>query len=172
MATYVALLRSVNVGGRKLAMADLRTLFDTLGHREVRTYIQSGNVVFGAKAGKPAAVRGAIERAIASELGLEVTVLLRTAHDLGKVLAANPFGPGAYVTFLDERPAPAAVKALDPRQYAPDEFAIVGREAYVHAPHGYGRTKINNTYFERKLATRATTRNLRTVATLYDWASE
>ena len=171
MPAYVALLRGVNVGGRKVPMQDLRALFADLGHTAVRTYIQSGNVVFATKVRSPAAVRSALVAALERDFGFPVAVLLRSAAELTVVLERNPYGAGAYVTFLDEAPDRKLVAALDPRAFAPDEFEIAGREVYVRCPNGYGRTKINNTYFERKLATRATTRNLNTVTILRDWAT-
>jgi uncharacterized protein (DUF1697 family) len=150
-------------------MADLRDLFEQLGHENVRTYIQSGNVVFDAK-GPAARVRGDLEQAIDGTFGLEVTVLLRSPAELEKVVRKNPYGSDAYVTFLDGVPDRKLVAALDPTAFAPDEFRVVGPEVFVRCPNGYGRTKINNTYFERKLATRATTRNWKTVRTLLEWA--
>src|SRR5690349_16774971 len=108
---HVALLRAVNVGGRsKVPMADLRALFEELGHTEVQTYIASGNVVFG---GKPDARR--LERALADRFGVETTVILRTAKQLEAVLDAHPFGKDTshtYVTFLAEKPSAPAVKAV------------------------------------------------------------
>jgi uncharacterized protein (DUF1697 family) len=171
MPTHIALLRGVNVGGKKLPMADLRNTFAELGHTEVRTYIQSGNVVFTAKAGGKEKVRAAIEQAIARDSKLAVSVLLRTPAELTSVLKRNPFGADAYVTFLDAKPAAKLIGAIDPGQFAPDEFVVDGREVFVHCPNGYGRTKINNTFFERKLATKATTRNYRTVKLLEEWAT-
>ena len=172
MPTNIALLRGVNVGtGRKVPMQDLRALFETLGHRNVRTYIQSGNVVFSARTGAQDRVRSAIEQAIEREFGFDVAVLLRTPADLTKVLDRNPFGADAYVTFLDEQLDRARVAALDAAPYRPDEFVVDGRNVFVRCPNGYGRTKINNTFFERKLATKATTRNLKTVTTLHEWAT-
>jgi len=170
VARRIALLRGVNVGGRTLPMAGLRDAFEQLGHAGVRTYIQSGNVVFDAT-GSAARVRAAIEQAIDRTFGLEVTVLLRTPAELAKVAAQNPFGADAYVTFLDGAPDRKRVAALDPAPFAPDEFRVIGSEVYVRCPDGYGRTKINNTFFEKKLATRATTRNWRTVETLLEWAT-
>jgi uncharacterized protein (DUF1697 family) len=170
VARRIALLRGVNVGGRKLPMAALREAFEQLGHADVRTYIQSGNVVFDAT-GSAARVRAAIEHAIDDAFGLDVTVLLRTPADLAKVVAQNPYGPDAYVTFLDGAPDRKRVAALDPAPFAPDEFRVIGQEVYVRCPNGYGRTKINNTFFEKKLATRATTRNWRTVDTLLEWST-
>ncbi len=171
MARRIALLRGVNVGGRKVPMAGLREAFEHLGHVNVRTYIQSGNVVFDA-GGSGDSIRAALEAAIDRAFGLDVTVLLRTPADLAKVVKANPFGSDAYVTFLDGVPDRKRVVALDPAPFAPDEFRVVGQEVYVRCPNGYGRTKINNTYFEKKLGTRATTRNWNTVETLLDWVSD
>ena len=171
MGTYVAMLRGINVSGRnKIKMPDLQALFVGLGHRDVTTYIQSGNVVFGARSGTAARVRAALEARIAADFGFEVTVLLRTAAELTATIKKNPFGDSAYVTFLEGAADARKVKTIDAGAYAPDEFAVSGREVFVHCPNGYGRTKINNTFFERKLATLATTRNWRTVTTLCDWA--
>jgi uncharacterized protein (DUF1697 family) len=172
LPTYVALLRGINVSGRnKIAMNDLRAAFETLGHTHVRTYIQSGNVVFAAKAGATARLESAIGKGIATAFGLDVAVLVRTRAELATALKRNPFGADAYVTFLDAVPARARVAGLDPAPYAPDEFAVRGREVFVRCPNGYGRTKINNAFFERKLAAKATTRNWKTVTTLFDWSA-
>jgi uncharacterized protein (DUF1697 family) len=170
MPTRIAMLRGVNVGGRKVPMADLRAIFDALGHTDVRTYIQSGNVVFTAK-GKDATIRSEIEQALQREFGFEVAVLLRTPAELAQVVERNPFGKDAYVTFLDDAPERKQIAAIDASVYAPDEFTVVGKEIFVRCPNGYGRTKINNTFFERKFATKATTRNWNTVTLLLDWAT-
>jgi uncharacterized protein (DUF1697 family) len=171
MSTYIALLRGVNVGGRKLSMTELRAVFDGLGHTDVRTYIQSGNVVFTGKGGAQPRMRAAIEKGIEDNCGLAVTVLLRTPAELASAMKRNPFGDTAYVTFLDGAPDKKLVAALDPAPFAPDRFQVDGNEVFVLCPNGYGRTKINNTFFERKLATKATTRNWKTVRTLRDWAA-
>jgi uncharacterized protein (DUF1697 family) len=171
MSTYVALLRGVNVGGRKLPMADLRATFDGLGHTGVRTYIQSGNVVFTAKTGSKEKVRATIERAIERDSGLDVSVLLRTPAEMSSVLKRNPFGVEAYVTFLDAKPTTKQVAGIEREKYMPDEFVVDGREVFLRCPNGYGNTKINNALFERKLATRATTRNWKTVKLLEEWAN-
>ena len=167
MTNYVALFRGINVGGaRKVPMADLRKTFEALGHTNIATYIQSGNVVFSTP--KPAAAtRSALEARIERDFGHDVTVLLRTTKQLERLVTINPYGAAAHVTFL-EAAAPKLARALDPVQYAPDVFTIAGTEVFVHCPNGYGRTKINNQYFERKLETRATTRNWNTVTTLLE----
>jgi uncharacterized protein (DUF1697 family) len=177
MPSYVSLLRGINVSGRnRIAMADLRALFEAHGHHDVTTYVQSGNVVSRSSTRGAGAVARAIQRAIADDLGLDVTVLVRTPAELHRILEGNPFlGPGAdvaklHVTFLGEPAAATRAAALDGGAFAPDRFAVHGREVYVHCPDGYGRTKINNTFFERKLGVTATTRNWNTVTQLAELA--
>jgi uncharacterized protein (DUF1697 family) len=174
--TYVALLRGINLGARnKIAMADLRELVAALGAEDVSTYVQSGNVVFrhGDSAAKLA---GAIEKRISRDLGLSVTVLLRTQAQLAKVVAGNPFARGGtepkalHVTFLATAPDRARARELDPKRSEPDEFRIVGQEVYLHCPNGYGRSKLSNAYFEKQLGAAATTRNWKTVTTLAELA--
>lgn len=176
MATYVALLRGVNVGGKTLAMTELRRVFVDLGHKEVRTYIQSGNVVFDA-AGSAARVVAELERRIAGELALDTTILLRSAKDLARVVEKNPFlrrgaDPGAlHVTFLAAAPGAGASARLDAPGAEPDELQLVDREIYIHCPNGYGRTKLNNSFIERRVGVAATTRNWRTVEKLLAMAT-
>ena len=175
MAVYVAMLRGINVGGRnKIKMADLLALFAGLGHADVVTYIQSGNVVFTSADKRAAALTSAIEQRITRELGMDVATVLRTKTELGKVIAANPFGKvdlaKVHVTFLAQKPQAALVRALDDHSSPPDEFRIVGREVYVHCPTGYGNTKLNNAFWERRLKTAATARNWNTVTKLYELA--
>lgn len=167
---YVALLRGINVGGRtRVAMDDLRRLFADLGHGDVATYIQSGNVLFDA-AGPSPPVAAAIEECIAAELGLSVTVVLRSAAELDAVVDANPFAGRVpdpsklHVTFLAAEPA-GTVEA--PPGVA-DEWALAGREVFLHCPGGYGRTKLDNGFLERRLGVPATTRTWTTVRKLRD----
>jgi len=174
--TYVAMLRAINLKGHnRIGMADLRALFVDHGCTDVSTYVQSGNVVF--KSPKTAAqlVR-AIERAISSAFGLDVTALVRSKQELGKVVAGNPFTARAadsahlHVTFLAAAPAAARVRDLRARAFAPEELAVRGREVYLHCPNGYGRTKLNNAFLEKQLRVAGTTRNWRTVTRLADLA--
>ena len=173
--TYVALLRGINLGARnKISMAALRELFEELGARNVRTYVQSGNVVFeSARSARD--LRERIEQAIDRELGLDVRVLLRSARHLVDVVRNNPFsthdGASLHVTFLEKRPKQSRVHELDPKQFLPDEFRVVGAEVYLHCPNGYGRSKLSNAFFESRLDVAATTRNWRTVTALAELAS-
>lgn len=171
MARYAALLRGVNVGGNKLSMPDLVRVVEGLGGRDVRTHVQSGNVVFtGAKR-----IGAELEAALLAELGVAAAVLLRSATQLRQVVAAKPFpadGKAVSVTFLVTAPAAAAVKAIDPSAYGDDRFVVDGTEIYLHTPNGYGRSKLTNAFWERKLSTTATTRNWNTVTTLAEMTAD
>jgi uncharacterized protein (DUF1697 family) len=176
LQTYVVLLRGINVGGKtKVSMAELRTLCGELGAEDVRTHLQSGNVVLKSRF-DPAKLTAALEKAISRDLGLPVTVVVRTKAQLQTVVKRNPFTKTSndakklHVAFLAEAPTRARVRELDPDYGAPDEFRVAGREIYLYYPKGYGRTKINNAYFERKLGVAATMRNWNTVTKLAELA--
>ena len=171
MAKYVAFLRGINVGGRnKVPMAALREVFESLGHTEVTTFIQSGNVVFIAP--KPVGAQ-TLETAIQKQFSIKISVVLRTPGELAKVLSANPF-PNAdpsklHVGFMTGKPAAAVVKKLDAARYAPDEFVLRGRDLYLHLPNGMGRAKLP-AYLDRQLAVPTTVRNWNTVNKLVELA--
>ena len=167
---YVALLRGVNLGPRnKVAMAELRATCESIGCTDVSTYIQSGNVVL--RSPRTAKALGtALERAIAEQLGVATTVVVRTPAQLGRVLAANPF-PAAdakelHVGFLSEAPARRAVSSLADLSFPPDEFVLRGAELYFRFPNGMGRSKLGAYPFGRLLGVDVTMRNWRTVTKL------
>jgi len=183
MSTYISLLRGVNVGGKTIRMADLKTLFENLGLTNVRTYLQSGNVLFdtppgGAFSGVDGeALAGAIEAEIARSFGFSASVLIRTALDLQRVIEANPFLHGRledtarlHVTFLKGIPASNRVTFLQVPEGETDEFVVGEGEVFLFCPNGYGRTKLSNAFIERKLDLTATTRNWNTVTALYGMA--
>lgn len=178
--TYVALLRGINVGGKaKVSMPDLRGVFERLGHRDVRTYLQTGNVAFAAPAdaGGEQDLTEAIRRQVASDLGIDVAVLLRTGEELTTIVAANPFlgreedPTKLHVTFLDRVPDTAVAARIPVPAGESGVPAAIGREVYLHCPDGYGRTKLHNTYLEKKLGAVGTTRNWRTVLRLHEMAT-
>lgn len=163
METFVALLRAVNVGGfGKLPMSELRALCEEAGLGAVRTYIQSGNVVFRS-ALPERRVQALLEKALAARMGKPVGVHVRTGAALAEILAKNPFPEAepskVVVIFLDEPPPRGAAKAVKP----PGREALVlsGRELYVHYPDGIGRSKLKIPF-----AAAGTARNLNTVAKL------
>ncbi len=178
MPTYIAMLRGINVSGHNIVkMERLRASFESLKAREVRTYVQSGNVVFQLAAHPPAPLARRIEARLLRDFGFSVAVLLRTARDLKSLTTNNPFlrttsiDPSKlHVTFLSEAPGKAAVLKLDALATGPDRFHVAGREIYLHCPEGYGRTKLSNTAFERILSVSATTRNWKTVNALLELA--
>ncbi|MBY8872371.1 DUF1697 domain-containing protein [Micromonospora sp. PLK6-60] len=178
MNRYVALLRGINVGaGPRVGMADLRRVVTDLGHEDVRTHLQSGNVVFGSRAGDAGALAKGLERAIAEEFGLTVPVLIRDAGELAAVVDGNPY-PGQddptrlLVAFLAAAPAKAKAAALTVPGNENVEFIIAGREVYQHFPDGgYGRSKFTNVHLEKRLGVVATTRNWKTVRALSELAT-
>ncbi|MBL7486932.1 DUF1697 domain-containing protein [Frankia sp. AgB1.9] len=174
MTTYAALLRGINVAGHaSVAMADLHAVFAGLGFAGISTYLRSGNVLFGTEA-PPAALAADIEARLNREIGVRTTVLLRTRDELAALAAANPYldrqddPTKLHVTFLAEEPARARAASLAALAGADEEVTVVGRDVYLHCPNGYGRTKLNNTNIEKKLAVTGTTRNWRTVVALRD----
>jgi uncharacterized protein (DUF1697 family) len=178
MRSYAALLRAVNVSGQnKLAMADLRAHLARAGYQDVTTYLQSGNVVFKAAAASEPKLVGDLERELQRAFGLTVTVLVRTKDQLRDVRAASPFVKrgtdprSLYVTFLAGKPTAAQVTELEAKTMGPDEAVVRGREVHLCCPGGYGRTKLTNSFFERQLGTKATTRNWKTVTQLLELAN-
>jgi uncharacterized protein (DUF1697 family) len=168
---FVALLRGVNVSGhRKVPMAELRGLCESIGLGDARTYLQSGNVVFTSEVA-PAAVGRALEAAIEAELGVTTTESSASVEH-NPFLRASGGTESLYVTFLAAGAAPARRAVLDQTEVdaGPDEFAVSGTEVYLSCPGGYGRTKLNNSFFERRLAVTATTRNWKSVVALAEMA--
>jgi uncharacterized protein (DUF1697 family) len=171
------MLRGINVGGNNMIkMEALRELIAGLGHTDVATYIQSGNVIFKSPAATPATVARAIEAQITTTLGMAITVILRTRGELARIIRDNPFlkrgtDPATlYVIFLNEAPDPARLARLDQKQVVPDEFRLIGTEIYARYAGGYGRSKMTNNFFEGRLAVRATARNWNTVTKLLELA--
>ena len=181
MPLFISLLRGINVSGQKIIpMVRLKDLYESVGFRNVRTYVQSGNVVFESSMRKPEAIRETIEAAIGKTFGINVPVIIRTPAELHAIVDHFPFATKkgfdeskALVVLCDAEPAPALVKAMAPfAAKSSDTYKIVGREVYLHCPNGYGRTLLTNTFFERHLKVSATTRNWRTVGVLVKMAEE
>lgn len=171
MARYVALLRAVNLGATsKVSMAQLRTAVESLGHTDVTTYIQSGNVIF-TSAGR--VTPASLEELIAATFGIDTAVMLRTPTQLARTLDANPF-PQAdpsrlHVGFMAAQQPAATVAALDSSRFLPDEFSVNATEVYLHLPAGMATTKLP-AYLGRVLGVPMTTRTWRTVVTLCELA--
>ena len=173
---WVALLRAINVGtGRTVPMADLRAWMEAAGATEVVTYIQSGNVVLSHPARSEAKLAADLEARITKGAGFTVPVILRTAAQMAAVVQANPF-PDAdpeqlHVGFMAERPAKSAYTGIDAAKFGPEQFAVVGRELWMHLPNGVGKAKLPLALGKVKGAPSYTLRNRRTIAMLVDLSS-
>jgi uncharacterized protein (DUF1697 family) len=170
--THVALMRGINVGGKNiLPMKELARMFGDAGCTNVRTYIQSGNVIFEAPGGA-AKVADTVATNIEKRFGFRSPVILRASQQLRRVILDNPFaGAGVdekmlHVYFLAGAANARAIALLDAGRSAPDAFQVLGQEIYLHLPNGMGRTKLTNAYFDSKLATICTARNWATVLKL------
>jgi uncharacterized protein (DUF1697 family) len=175
---HIALLRGVNLGrNRRLLMADLRGVVERLGYDDIRTHLQSGNIVLTC-AKKPGTVKRELEGAIADELGLETEVFMRTRDELADVVARDPLGkvaddPARYrVSFLSAKPDAAVVRELAKADVAPEQFVVHGREAYAWLPAEVQRSKVAILLSERKLGVTSTVRNWNTVTKLLALADE
>ncbi|MCH0561623.1 DUF1697 domain-containing protein [Streptomyces sp. MUM 2J] len=174
---YAALLRGINVGGsRKLPMADLRTLMEELGHARVRTYLQSGQAVFGADRGDEDALAAELARAIEERFGFPVDVIVRDHAYLRAVAEACPF-PAAeleprqlHVTYFSGPVAAERYACIDPAAHLPEEFRLGDRVLYLYAPEGLGRSRLADALSRARGtdALIATSRNWNTVTKLVE----
>ncbi|HWF19397.1 MAG TPA: DUF1697 domain-containing protein [Verrucomicrobiae bacterium] len=175
LTPYVALLRGINVGGKNmLPMADLAKMFVTARCTDVRTFIQSGNVIFNATPDLAGRIAEVISAQIARKFGCKIPVVLRSARQIEETAVNNPFiKAGApeemlHVMFLADLPKSDKVAQLDAKRSPPDEFIVRGQEIFLKLPNGAARTKLTNAYFDSKLATISTGRNWRTVLKLLE----
>ena len=173
MINYIALLRGINVGGhRKVPMAELRQLMSDLGFDHVKTYIQSGNIIFNADTEDTVQLAEKIQKAILRHFGFEVPVICLEAARLQHAVKSNPFATAStpienlHLTFLSETPEESQVTALEAMDYAPDQFDHQNTWIYLNIPGKYHKTKLSNALFEKKLKVSATTRNWKTVLKL------
>jgi uncharacterized protein (DUF1697 family) len=172
MARFVALLRAVNVGARKVPMAELRALCEELGWKGVRTYIQSGNIVFGAN-GKPDTLEALLEKALAAKLGFEVPVMVRSASAWKAHSEANPFQeasenePNRVLVGLSKHaPKAGAAEAIEAKARAGERVVEAGGALWFHYPAGVGTSKLTPALIDRAAGSPVTARNWRTMTTL------
>ena len=172
---YIALLRGINVGGKHIVpMKEVAAIFADAKCSDVRTYIQSGNVVFTGSRDAAKSLPALLGKKIEERFGFAVPVIIRNRDELAQVVCESPFIKQGlpehtlHVYFLADLPSTAAVKSLDANRSAPDEFRVAGRHIYLHVPNGMGRTKLTSTYFDSKLSTICTARNWATVNKLLE----
>jgi uncharacterized protein (DUF1697 family) len=175
MPIYVALLRGINVGGnKKIKMDKLRSSLEAIGLERVKTYIQSGNVVFKSAKVPATALSKNIEALILKDFGFSASVITRTADEIKNMIANNPLlkKPGIdpeklHIAFLSAAPAAAALKKLAELTLAPDESRCHGKEVYFYFPNGVSGSSLWKHPLDRVLSVEATMRNWRTVNTVY-----
>lgn len=176
MKTYMSLLRGINVGGRnKIKMADLKNLYEKLGFQNIETYIQSGNVIFKSEEPDIRLLENKIKNQILADFGYSIHILIKKTDIIKTVVDSNPYLKDRNedikllcVTFLSEIPAPELLDNLKDFQYKEDEFFIQDDLIFLFTPGGYGKTKLSNNFFEKKLKISATTRNWKTVLKLQE----
>jgi len=171
MKTYIVLLRGINVGGhKKVLMAELRELLSNSGFKNVRTYIQSGNVILESSEENPQNIENIIHKAIIAHFGFEVSILVRTRQELQAVFDNCPFLDekkiNSYFTLLHSIPEKNLIESVSHISYPNEEFVITDACIYFYCSMGYGNVKFNSNLFERKLKTTTTTRNYKTMVKL------
>jgi len=171
MNTCIALLRGINVSGQNsVKMDDLTAIFRELDFTDIRTYIQSGNVIFKSTQTSCDELEKMISERILLKLGMNVKTFVFDEKSFEGIIGKNPFIADKtkeqaflHITFLSDRPDKLLIESLQSFKLPEEEFLINNRAIYLYCPKGYGKTKLNNTLFEKKLKTVATTRNWRTV---------
>lgn len=172
---HVVLLRSVNVGGRKLAMADLRALCEQAGATQVRTYIQSGNVVLRSPLGEHELAED-LERRIGGHAGYDVPVVVRSIDELAATVDRCPFAtdgdPSRLVVSFARQVPDEPLRGLDPDGFGAETFALDGRDLYLWLPDGQGRSRLAQKLAATPFGKVGTARNWKTVVTLLALARE
>lgn len=176
MNSYVSMLRGINVGGkRRVKMDDLKEFYASMGCLNVQTYVQSGNVIFQHRDSNGSKLAGKIEHSLNEHFGLDIAVLIRTKEELKKLIEKNPFADKdeskLHVIFLSSKPQKISTNQIDRYVAAEEAYSISDKEVYLFCPNGYGRTKLSNNFFEKTMKVTATTRNWRSVNTLYSMSS-
>ena len=182
MKTYIAFLRGINVSGKNLIkMVELKQLFIDCGFTKVTTYIQSGNVIFNVSETTTSKIEQTVIDAIRKKFDYEVKVLVISKNELERIFKSNPFIKNnaeidiskLCVTMLSQK---TDVKDLTPINEltvnSNDEFILDDKKIYLNCPSGYGKTKLTNNLFERKLKVAATTRNWKTITKLVELSNQ
>lgn len=174
MTTYISILRGINVGGhRKILMAELRKMYEQLGFIQVKSYIQSGNVVFKSDQKMSSLeLELLLENSIKETFGHEVPVLIRTSEEWIKAIETNPFfneetdTDRLFITFLSQIPSSAFKEELSSMDFSPDKLEIIDKCVYLYCERKYHETKMTHSLIERKLKVKATARNWKTIMKL------
>jgi len=180
MRTYISLLRGINVGGKNLIKMDaLRKSYEYLGFQSIRTYVQSGNVIFAVKKTDPKELEQKISQQIKRDFGFEILVIALTPDKLIQVIHKNPFSKNPagkpdffYVSFLSATPDLSEKKTIEDKLQNREEIVFTDSAVYLYCPEGYGKTKLTNSILEKNLKVGATMRNWKTTNELLKIARE
>jgi len=180
MPIYISLLRGINVGAHKrIKMDQLRASFEKLGLEQVKTYIQSGNVIFKTIKAPPARLSKQIEDRLLSDFGFPVSVVSRTADEMSKVIEGNPLlkkrgidHEKLHVMFLSDAPAAPALKNLAALTAAPDQACCLSKTIYLYLPNGTAESSLMKSPLDRVLSVVTTTRNWKTVNALHQMCQD
>ena len=177
MSTYIILLKGINVGGhKKVPMADLRELLTKSGFENVKTYIQSGNVILQSSEKKLVNIEATIKKSILEYFGFEVSVLVMMRSDLKRVFEDSPFSEdekkASYFIMLHNTPEKELVKVASEKVYEGEAYKIIKDCIYYYSAKGFGQAKFNANFFERKLKTFATARNYNTMVKLLSLSAD
>lgn len=165
-------------GHNKIQATELSSLYRKMGFKDVRTYIQSGNVIFSLDDNADVnLVASNIESAILKKFNYTIPVCIRTVSEINKVISDNPFfdemnfDPSRLaVIFLYEMPSGEQVEKVKNVEYPPDKFKIIGKEIFIYCPNGFGKTKLYTNFFENKMKVRGTARNWKTIKNILEIA--
>lgn len=174
MNIYISLLRGINVAGKaQIKMTALRAMYEALGFDNVTTYIQSGNVIFGSTETNTSILGKQISAKIEADFGHRVPVTVLTPGELAHIAKQNPFPAdpsvnlaSVYVTFLAQKPAPFDPSVILDKKKEQEQIVFTDQAVYFYSPTGYGTTKLDNNFLEKKLKVTATTRNWKTTLEL------
>ena len=180
MTTYISILRGINVSGQKIIKMDaLRNMYENLGFKSVKTYVQSGNVIFKSKVFKIADLEQNISRQIKKDFGFDVPVIVLTIDKLKKIIENIPFSKDLskdasflLVTFLSSKPESFERELIENKKSHKEEISFSDDAVYLYCPDGYGISKLSNSFLETKLKVGATTRNWKTTNELLKIAQE
>lgn len=175
MQTFVLLLRGVMPTGRnKVPMIELRKALQRVGFTNVRTYIQSGNVVLQSNS-DPSSIQKQVHDVIAQEIGADISIIARTPEQIKRILECNPFrledSARTYFSMLEFPPAESLVEELQNITFAPDTVTLIDNTIYTLYATKHSDSKFNNNFFERKLKVVATTRNFNTLSHLLEMST-
>jgi len=168
---YISFLRGINVSGKnKIEMKALKLLYETLGFYDVKTYLNTGNVIFSTSL-KNEDIESKIETGILSELDLEIEVIIRSKDELTSLIESYPFGhegKNRYMTLLKTDSKPIDKEKLIAASKSSDKVVIGSKEIMLYIPEGYGKSKLTNLFFEKLTFTSATTRNMNTLEKVHN----